>query len=99
MLSDNNVSLAGSNEDSVFPLTLIWFVPASEKEYARICLGYKMISNSVQGGMNEKGLFVDGNSLSKQNWKKDENKQGLPNISPGLPPIPAAGGQEEDGQH
>ena len=75
MLSDNNVCLAGSNEDSVFPLTLIWFVPASENEYARICLGYKMIFNSVQGGMNEKGLFVDGNSLSKQYWKKDDNKQ------------------------
>jgi len=77
MLSNNDVCLAGSNEDSVFPLTLIWFVPASQNEYARICMGYKMIFSSVQGGMNEKGLFVDGNSLTKQYWTSDENKKGL----------------------
>lgn len=63
MVSDSKVTLAGSNEDSVFPLTLLWFVPASENNYARVCLGYKMIFNSVQGGMNEMGLFLDGNSL------------------------------------
>ena len=77
MVSDSNVALAGSNEDSVFPLTLLWFVPANENNYARICLGYKMIFNSVQGGMNEKGLFVDGNSLGKQGWKQDETKEAM----------------------
>ena len=77
MVSDTNVSLAGSNEDSVFPLTMLWYVPATESDYARVCLGYKMIFNSVQGGMNEKGLFVDGNSLGNQNWKKDDSKKVL----------------------
>ena len=74
MVTDGNVCLVGSNEDSVYPLTKMWFVPATENEYARVCVGYMMDYNSCQGGMNEKGLFVDGNSLSKQNWIKDENK-------------------------
>lgn len=77
MVSDSKVTFAGSNEDSTFPLTILWFVPATEKNYGRICLGYKMMMNSIQGGMNEKGLFLDGNSLSKQGWKSDENKKAL----------------------
>ena len=77
MVSDSNVTLAGSNEDSTFPLTLLWFVPASKDNYGRVCLGYKMMVNSVQGGMNEKGLFLDGNSLSNQGWQSDENKKAL----------------------
>lgn len=74
MMSDSKVTLAGSNEDAPFPLTMIWFIPATEKEYGRVCLGYKMMINSVQGGMNEKGLFLDGNSVGKQGWEPDKNK-------------------------
>lgn len=33
--------------------------------------------NSLQGGMNEKGLFLDGNSLSKQGWESDESKKAM----------------------
>ena len=77
LVSDSKVTLAGSNEDSTFPLTLLWFVPASKDNYGRVCLGYKMMVNSVQGGMNEKGLFLDGNSLSNQGWQSDENKKAL----------------------
>ncbi len=59
MVSDSKVTLAGSNEDSAFPLTILWFVPASKDNYGRICLGYKMMVNSVQGGnkkfRNDKG--------------------------------------------
>jgi hypothetical protein len=77
MVSDSTVALAGSNEDSVFPLTLVWYVPATDSTYARVCLCYNMILNSVQGGMNEKGLFVDGNSLGGQGWESNEDKQAL----------------------
>lgn len=77
MVSDSKVALAGSNEDSTFPLTLLWFVSATDDSYGRVCLGYNMGINSVQGGMNEKGLFVDGNSLGKQDWKRDESKNTL----------------------
>jgi len=75
MASNTEVSLAGSNEDSEFPLTLIWYVPASKGEYGRVCLGYNMMKNSAQGGMNEKGLFVDGNSLGKQGWESEKAKE------------------------
>ena len=75
MLSDSAVVLAGSNEDSTFPLTLLWFIPATDQEYGRVCLGYKMMINAVQGGMNDMGLFVDGNSLGKQGWKSDDHKK------------------------
>jgi hypothetical protein len=74
LVSDSTVALAGSNEDFTFPLTIVWYVPAKENSYARVCLGYNMIFNSVQGGMNEKGLFVDGNSVGKHGWEADENK-------------------------
>ncbi|MBT3748615.1 MAG: linear amide C-N hydrolase [Bacteroidetes bacterium] len=77
MVSDSSAALAGSNEDATFPLTLIWYVPASKSDYARVCLGFKMIVNSVQGGMNEKGLFVDGNRLSSQGWKATAGKANL----------------------
>ncbi len=77
MVSDSSVALAGSNEDSSFPLTKLWVIPATEGSYGRICLGYKMLMNSVQGGMNEKGLFLDGNSLSNQGWELDKNKKTL----------------------
>jgi len=77
MVSGSNTALAGSNEDSVFPLTMIWYVPATGNNYGRVCFGYRMIMNSVQGGMNEKGLFVDGNSLGRQGWRADDSKQKL----------------------
>jgi len=77
MASGPGIALAGSNEDSFFPLTLLWFTPASEGSFARVTLGYKLMRNSVQGGMNEKGLFVDGNALGAQGWKADETKSGL----------------------
>jgi len=35
MVSDSNVVLAGSNEDSVFPLTILWFIPAANSNYER----------------------------------------------------------------
>jgi len=77
MVSDSSVALVGSNEDATFPLTLIWYVPASKGDYARVCLGFKMLTNSVQGGMNEKGLFVDGNMLSSQGWKATAGRANL----------------------
>lgn len=74
MVSDSVNKIAGSNEDSNFPLTLIWFTPGTDGSYSRVCLGYRMIFKSIQGGMNEKGLFIDGNSLGPQGWKRDDSK-------------------------
>jgi tetratricopeptide (TPR) repeat protein len=77
MASGPGTALAGSNEDSYFPLTLLWFTPASEGNYARVTLGYRLMTNSVQGGMNEMGLFVDGNALGSQGWVADPSKKGF----------------------
>ncbi|HDZ42070.1 MAG TPA: tetratricopeptide repeat protein [Bacteroidetes bacterium] len=77
MVRGNGVAIAGSNEDFFSPLTLMWYIPASEKYYARVCFGFNMIMNSTQGGMNEHGLFVDGNSLGNQGWKPDKNKKSI----------------------
>jgi len=75
MASGPGTALAGSNEDSYFPLTLLWFTPASDGNFARVTLGYRLMTNSVQGGMNEMGLFVDGNALDSQGWVADPSKK------------------------
>lgn len=77
MVSDGDAVLAGSNEDSMFPLTMLWYVPATRNDHARVCLGYNMMVKSVQGGMNDAGLFVDGNSLGGQGWNSDPDKTTL----------------------
>lgn len=74
MLSDQNNAIAGSNEDSYIVFTKIWFEPGSNGEYSKICLGYDFNDNSIQGGMNEMGLFIDGNALGPKGWKADPDK-------------------------
>ncbi len=74
MVSDQNNAIAGSNEDSYIVLTKIWFEPGNKGEYSRVCLGYDFNENSLQGGMNEMGLFIDGNALGPKGWKSDPKK-------------------------
>ncbi|MFI0431266.1 linear amide C-N hydrolase [Mariniflexile sp. HMF6888] len=66
--ADNNVCIAGNNEDHFLPYTQIQFIPSEEGKYGRVFWGYfpKFCPEeaSKQGGMNEKGLFYDGLSLS-----------------------------------
>ena len=64
MVSNSEVVLVGNNEDAIFPITKVSFFPATENHFAKVVFGYKKYLNNYQGGMNEKGLFVDGNSLS-----------------------------------
>ncbi len=75
MVRGENTAIAGSNEDFLTPLTMMWYVPATDRYYARICFGFNMGMNSTQGGMNEHGLFVDGNSVAKQGWEPDNSKK------------------------
>ncbi|MCK5145743.1 hypothetical protein KAR48_03245 [bacterium] len=53
--------LFGNNEDYRNPNTYCWIEPANEGNYGCIFLGFE--NNSIQGGMNEKGLCFDANSL------------------------------------
>jgi len=74
MLSKNGVILAGNNEDWKDPFTSIWFIPATDDEFGRVCFGFGNTMTKPQGGMNDQGLFLDGNALGPTGWKADENK-------------------------
>jgi tetratricopeptide (TPR) repeat protein len=74
MASKDGVVLAGNNEDWKDPFTSIWFIPASEDEYGRICFGFGNSMQNPQGGMNEHGVFIDANALSPTGWKAEEDK-------------------------
>jgi hypothetical protein len=66
--ADNNICIAGNNEDHFLPYTQIQFISSEEGKYGRVFGGYYPRycpeEASKQGGMNEKGLFYDGLSLS-----------------------------------
>lgn len=72
MVAKGNIVLAGNNEDWKNPKTKIWFVPASDGEYGRVCVGFDNMF--AQGGMNDQGLFLDANALSPTGWKPIKDK-------------------------
>lgn len=67
MVANGKIVLAGNNEDWRNPKTKIWFIPASNGEYGRVCVGFDDMS--AQGGMNDQGLFIDANALSPTGWE------------------------------
>jgi len=75
MVADSKNILAGNNEDYWNYNTKIWYYPATKGEYGRVCVGYDQTFGFVQGGMNDQGLFIDGNALDFiESWKIDPNK-------------------------
>jgi predicted choloylglycine hydrolase len=64
--------LVGNNEDRAFYGTTVRVLPATEKFFGRIFFGYT--DAPVQGGMNDKGLVIDGNALRPTGWKPEEGK-------------------------
>jgi hypothetical protein len=68
----NGLVLAGNNEDRNHPETIVSFVPTTKKYYGRIVFGYD--DSPIQGGMNDQGLFIDGNSLPPTGWQPDPGK-------------------------
>jgi hypothetical protein len=75
MAARDGLALAGNNEDRDHPQTIVTFVPASGKYYGRIVFGYD--DAPVQGGMNDQGLFIDGNALRPTGWRPDPGKPTL----------------------
>jgi hypothetical protein len=59
--SSTNIVLVGNNEDGEdkFP-SKMWFVPAGQFGYGRVCFGWY---SQAQGGMNDRGLFMDWAAL------------------------------------
>lgn len=72
MIAKGQIVLAGNNEDWKNPITKIWFIPASNGEYGRVCVGFDDMF--AQGGMNDQGLFIDANALGPTGWKPIEGK-------------------------
>ena len=73
-LTDSEHTLFCNNEDSNYPDTIIWFVPAKQKssagktKFGCVYVGY---SNQVaQGGLNIAGLAFDGKAGFKEIWKR-----------------------------
>ncbi len=62
----------GNNEDWTDPRTKVWVVPASNGEYGRVLFGFA--NRFIQGGINERGLFLDANALDPPGWKPDPRK-------------------------
>lgn len=59
--SDGQVALGGNNEDFNNPLTLVWFIPASQGRHGIVYFGFD--DYIPQGGLNDEGLFFDGLAL------------------------------------
>jgi len=72
LVADGDVVLFGNNEDFWNPLINMWFVPAGEGTYGRVCFGYD--DYSPQGGMNEKGLVFDGFATEPRKVTKSADK-------------------------
>jgi hypothetical protein len=55
----------------------VGFVPASDEEHGRICFGFDFGGEdlAVTGGVNDQGLFIDGNSVAQTGWIPDEEKE------------------------
>ncbi len=68
--------LVGNNEDRNHTQTIVTFIPAVGKYHGRIIFGYD--DGPVQGGMNDQGLFIDGNALAPTGWKPDSSKPMFP---------------------
>lgn len=56
--TDGRQRLGGNNEDSIEPLTKVWFVPARKDTFGLVLFGYGD-DYRAQGGMNDQGLFFD----------------------------------------
>ncbi len=72
MAARNGLVLAGNNEDRNHPKTIVTFIPASGAYFGRVVFGYD--DAFVQGGMNDQGLFIDGNALAPTGWTPDPDK-------------------------
>lgn len=65
-------TFVGNNEDYWNPNTRIWFEKGKMAEYGSMFVGFDNLF--AQGGMNEKGLAVDGFSVKSRVVQKNSNK-------------------------
>lgn len=71
----NHRMLAAANEDANNPNAKMWFVPASDTTYGRVCFGFDADYRIAESGMNDRGLFIDVNALNADTgWKAEPGK-------------------------
>ena len=75
--TDGQQMLGGNNEDSVEPLSKVWFVPGGEDTFGLVLFGYGD-DYRAQGGMNDQGLFFDFLTGEKTLAVPIEGKQPYP---------------------
>ena len=69
--------IIGNNEDYTQPFTTVFVIPASVTEYGRLLFGFSF-SDTIPGycgGVNEKGLFTDGNGIPNTGWREEPGKE------------------------
>jgi tetratricopeptide (TPR) repeat protein len=69
--------IIGNNEDYIEPFTTVFVIPASGTEYGRLLFGFSFSDTlpGYCGGVNEKGLFTDGNGIQNTGWKEEPGKE------------------------
>lgn len=72
IVAKGQLILVGNNEDWKNPKTKMWFIPAENNEYGRVCFGFDDMF--AQGGLNDQGLFIDANALGPTGWRAGEGK-------------------------
>ena len=67
----------GNNEDYTNPNTSVFILPSTGNEYGRILFGFTFSETNFGycGGVNEAGLFMDGNGIMNTGWKADSSKE------------------------
>src|SRR5262245_40096686 len=69
ILTDTNRTFFCNNEDWSDPKTRIWFLPAWEKHYGAVFVGFD--NDYPQGGMNTEGLAFDWVAGYSETWAPD----------------------------
>jgi hypothetical protein len=72
MAAKNGQVYSGNNEDHLDIASQVTFLPAAEGTLGCIFFGFR--DGFPQGGMNERGLFIDGNAVASTGWKPQEGK-------------------------
>ncbi len=75
VLTDADRTLFCNNEDWSNPKTRVWFVPADDKHYGCMYVGFD--DGWAQGGLNTKGLAFDWVAGYQEAWEPDTS---LPNV-------------------
>jgi predicted choloylglycine hydrolase len=75
--ADSESVLVGNNEDFLEPRTKVWFLARTDSAYGRMIWGYDRYLYPYQGGMNERGLFIDINAIGFSGWRNDPEKADL----------------------